>query len=124
MRCSTNTLDNSMCSTPSGITARITGRGPRSAWPASWVVLNAFRHHGPDHIFDLYSGPLPRAPCSTPSGITARITRSDGRREVPDYGRVLNAFRHHGPDHLIGGEIPCPPVRVLNAFRHHGPDHL
>ncbi len=129
-------------------------------------MLNAFRHHGRDHISD---SALPSRPtlCSTPFGITAGITGHGGRVGIEP--PVLNAFRHHGRDHMAGQCARCGtgcaqrlsasrpgsharsigwrsprraqrlsasrpgslhgPARgddvrcVLNAFRHHGRDH-
>ncbi len=109
------------CSTPFGITDKITARPRRDAV---------------------------RTPaCSTPFGITDKITQWT-RKVAPTELEVLNAFRHHRQDHAANwagpprrrhgaqrlsasqtrspqeaGEPLVDVGEVLNAFRHHRQDH-
>ncbi len=106
------------CSTPSGITARITryaGAGRHGV-----VVLNAFRHHGPDH-----SPTVPAdgavtvlARCSTPSGITARITWcSSSRPRTPSCAQRLPASRPGSPEaaHPVVDGLQCSTPSGITA---------
>ncbi len=83
------------CSTPFGITDKITTRRPSDS-----------------------SGSVT---CSTPFGITDKITLALlGGQPL---AHVLNAFRHHRQDHERELQRDRHLRHVLNAFRHHRQDH-
>ncbi len=131
------------CSTPFGITGRITRSRTNARTNA--LVLNAFRHHRKDHIRQLARMTGTRyvlnafrhhrkdhgffadtrdaaQACSTPFGITGRITQISTCRQPP-ISKVLNAFRHHRKDHVCISGSTFAVDTVLNAFRHHRKDH-
>ena len=84
-------------------------------------VLNALRHHGPEHSTGIEAALGRPVECSTPYGITARsIGRAFPTRASRKPAQRLTASRPGAFE-----ELRClvDQRKLLNALRHHGPEH-